>query len=100
MQVGRVAQDRKRCFDLAERKRQHPFHGSAVNGYTGGAEAGVEQKLNESSAKRMPHDDWLGIECRDDLGQVIEYLRTPRPANGVGSFRSASTPARPGSIPG
>jgi hypothetical protein len=72
--VGRIVQDGKGRFDLAERQRLNAFDGRAVDGYAGRAVAGVEEQLCEGSAERMAHDDRRRVECVDDLGEVVEDL--------------------------
>ncbi|GGV87775.1 hypothetical protein GCM10015535_37680 [Streptomyces gelaticus] len=65
-------QDREGGLDLAEGQRLHALHGRAVDGHAGRTVTGVEEKLDEGTAERVPHDDRLAAERVDDLREVTE----------------------------
>jgi hypothetical protein len=80
MQVGVIVQHRESCLDLAKRQRPDTLHGGTVDGHPGRAKPGVEKKLNEGPAERVPHDDRLrcAATCAVNHGVLVAGNRDER----------------------
>jgi hypothetical protein len=71
VEVRRVSESRQRGAELGHRQRQDALDLGRVDRDSGDPEILTEELLGEQAAERVPDDDRLRVERRDDLGEVL-----------------------------
>ena len=71
MAVGRVPQDGEAGPDLRDRDDLDALRGHGVDGHARGAEAAVEQDLDEAAAEGVAHDDRRALQLAYDTLVVL-----------------------------